>query len=112
MSDDVEAQLERIGEQLRIARVRAYLTQGDVGERAGVSRQLVSRIEQGINGEIRAYAAVASALNHRVIVEEDEALDDNGIAALDFTSEAASVDKNRPRASSGGQKPKRRPAKE
>jgi transcriptional regulator with XRE-family HTH domain len=111
MSDDVEAQLERIGEQLRIARVKAYLTQSDVGKRAGVSRQLVSRIEQGINGEIRAYVAVAAALNHRFVVEEEAAVADNGIAALDFTSEAAPIDKTRPRASSGSQKPKRRPAK-
>ena len=108
MVDDVEAQLERIGDQLRIARVKAYLTQSDVGERAGVSRQLVSRIEQGINGEIRAYAAVAAALNHRVIVEEDEALDDNGIAALDFTSETASIDGPRHRASAGRKKPKKK----
>ena len=108
MADDVEAQLQQIGDQLRIARVKAFLTQSDVGERAGVSRQLVSRIEQGINGEIRAYAAVASALNHRLIIEEQEALDDNGIAALDFTSDAASSDKTRPRASSGGKKPKKR----
>ena len=111
MVDDVEAQLERIGDQLRIARVKAYLTQSDVGERAGVSRQLVSRIEQGINGEIRAYVAVAAALNHRFVVEEHAAVADNGIAALDFTSETASPDETRPRTSSSAKKPKRRPAK-
>ena len=108
MSDDVEAQLERIGDQLRIARVKAYLTQSDVGERAGVSRQLVSRIEQGINGEIRAYVAVAAALNHRFVVEEHAAVADNGIAALDFTSETASTDGPTPRASAGRKKPKKK----
>lgn len=106
MFDDVEAQLEQIGDQLRIARVKAYLTQSDVGERAGVSRQLVSRIEQGINGEIRAYVAVAAALNHRLVVEEHAAVADNGIAALDFTSETASADGHKPRASAGRKKPK------
>ena len=76
-----------------------------------MSRQLVSRIEQGINGEIRAYVAVAAALNHRFVVEEHAAVADNGIAALDFTLEAASIDNTRPRASSAAKKPKRRPAK-
>ena len=131
VSDDVEVQLERIGDQLRIARVKAYLTQSDVGQRAGVSRQLVSRIEQGINGEIRAYVAVAAALNHRFIVEEQEAVGDVGIAALDlrsetiplpgiaaldfrsetipldFTSETVPTDQTGPKASSGGRKPKK-----
>lgn len=116
MSDDVEGQLERIGDQLRIARIKAYLTQSDVGERAGVSRQLVSRIEQGINGEIRAYVAVAAALNHRFVVEEEAPVDDNGIAALDFTTTTAPRDAGGPRASAKGKrqrearlsKPKRR----
>ena len=112
MSDDVEQQLERIGDQLRIARVKAYLTQGDVGQRAGVSRQLVSRIEQGLNGEIRAYVAVAAALNHRFIVEELAAIDDNGIAALDFTSETTPTDAPESRSSAGRKKPKKnRPTK-
>ncbi len=107
MSDDVEEQLARIGDQLRIARVKAYLTQGDVGQRAGVSRQLVSRIEQGFNGEIRAYLAVAAALNHRFIVEEQAAANEKAIAALDFTSEAAQDDEAGARASAGEKKPKR-----
>ncbi len=107
MSDDVEEQLARIGDQLRIARVKAYLTQGDVGQRAGVSRQLVSRIEQGFNGEIRAYLAVAAALNHRFIVEEQAAGNEKAIAALDFTSEASPTDDAVTRASSGEKKPKR-----
>ena len=73
-----------------------------------MSRQLVSRIEQGINGEIRAYVAVASALNHRFVVEEHAAVADNGIAGLDFTSEAASIGETRPRASAGRKKPKKK----
>jgi len=108
MSDDVEEQLGRIGDQLRIARVKAYLTQSDVGQRAGVSRQLVSRIEQGFNGEIRAYVAVAAALNHRFIVEEQAAIDDNGIAGLDFTSEMAPIDGPKTRASAGRKKPNKK----
>lgn len=99
---DVEKQLEAIGAQLRIARVKAYLTQSDVGQRAGVSRQLVSRIEQGCNGEISAYVAVAAALNHRLMVEEQAAMSDNGILGLDFTS---SEDMS-PRATAEGKKPK------
>jgi hypothetical protein len=71
-----------------------------------VSRQLVSRIEQGCNGEISAYVAVAAALNHRFIVEELDAIDDNGIAALDFNSEPTPIAETGPRASAGGKKPK------
>ncbi len=112
MSDHVEEQLERIGEQLRIARVKAFLTQSDVGQRAGVSRQLVSRIEQGLNGEIRAYLAVAAALNHRFVVEEQTGINEKGMAALDFTSEPTPPDDARLRASAAGKKSKRsRPAK-
>ena len=85
MADEVQDQLEKIGAQLRLARVKEYLTQSDVGRWAGVSRQLVSRIEQGCNGEISAYVAVATALNHRFILEEGPAANDNDISALDFT---------------------------
>ena len=106
MSDDVQEQLEQIGAQLRIARIKQYWTQSDVGERAGVSRQLVSRIEQGCNGEISAYVAVAAALNHRFIVEEHAVINDNGIAALDFTSEPTPIAETGPKASAAGKKPK------
>lgn len=66
--DVVEKHLERLGAALREARLKANLTQGEVGEQAGVSRQLVSRIEQGCNGEISAYLAVASALRLDVVL--------------------------------------------
>jgi transcriptional regulator with XRE-family HTH domain len=112
MSDHVEEQLERIGDQLRIARVKAFLTQSEVGQRAGVSRQLVSRIEQGLNGEIRAYLAVAAALNHRFLVEEQATINEKGVAALDFTSEPTPADDTRIRASSARKKSRKsRPAK-
>ena len=66
MGDDVRSDLEKIGAALRDARLRALLSQSEVGQRAGVSRQLVSRIEQGLNGEITAYGAVAAALEYRL----------------------------------------------
>lgn len=106
MPDDVQEQLEQIGAQLRIARVKQYWTQSDVGQRAGVSRQLVSRIEQGCNGEISAYVAVAAALNYRFILEEQPAINDNDVAALDFTSEPAPVRRTQTEASAGRKKPK------
>lgn len=84
MPDDVLEQLEKIGAVLRDARVKAYLTQSDVAERAGVSRQLVGRIEQGINGEASAYAAVAAALNHRLTLVQESAVTNDGPAGLDF----------------------------
>ena len=62
MDDLVGKNLEVIGAALRDARVNAMRTQSEIGQAAGVSRQLVSRIEQGCNGEISAYIAVAAAL--------------------------------------------------
>lgn len=67
----VQERLEKVGAALRDARLKAGLTQGEVGEQAGVSRQLVSRIEQGCNGEISAYLAVATALRLGVAMVEE-----------------------------------------
>jgi transcriptional regulator with XRE-family HTH domain len=82
--DEVGNSLEQIGATLREARVKALLTQSEVGHRAGVSRQLVSRIEQGCNGEISAYIAVAAALQYRFTVLQDADLTDNELAGLDL----------------------------
>lgn len=69
MADDVHEHLAQLGAQLRHARMQAGLTLEDVGQRAGVSRQLLSKIESGHpHGEIGAVAAVASALNYRLAV--------------------------------------------
>ncbi len=84
MGDDVQEQLEAVGAVLREARVKAYMTQSDVAERAGVSRQLVGRIEQGLNGEISAYVAVAGALNHRFALVQEAAVRNDGPAGLEF----------------------------
>lgn len=73
MDDAVAASLEKIGALLRDARLKAMLTQTEVGQLAGVSRQLVSRIEQGCNGEISAYLSVAAALQQRFSVIAEEA---------------------------------------
>ncbi len=82
----IQESLESIGAQLRDARVEAFLTQTDVGERAGVSRQLVSRIEQGCNGEISAYVAVATALSFRFRLDREGAIvAANDSAGLDFS---------------------------
>ncbi|MFN8071363.1 MAG: helix-turn-helix transcriptional regulator [Mycobacterium sp.] len=82
----IQESLESIGAQLRDARVEAFLTQTDVGERAGVSRQLVSRIEQGCNGEISAYVAVATALSFRFRLDREGAtVAANDSAGLDFS---------------------------
>jgi transcriptional regulator with XRE-family HTH domain len=85
MPESVQENLEKIGATLRDARVAALLTQSEVGQQAGVSRQLISRIEQGINGEIQAYASVAAALQHRLAVVEETSLNDNTPAGLDFS---------------------------
>lgn len=64
---DVREQLAQLGAQLRSARLQANLSQDELGRRAGVSRQLVSRIESGHpNGEISAVIAVANALEYSI----------------------------------------------
>lgn len=106
MSDELHKDLEAIGAELRVARIKAYLTQSDVGQRAGVSRQLVSRIEQGCNGEISAYLSVAAALNHRFVLMEQAATNDAGMAALDFTSDPAAADTGSPKQPPRQRKPR------
>jgi transcriptional regulator with XRE-family HTH domain len=84
MDEAVQASLEQIGATLRDARVKALMTQSEVGQLAGVSRQLISRIEQGCNGEISAYFAVAAALSCQFTLTQGAAPDDNAIAGLDL----------------------------
>jgi transcriptional regulator with XRE-family HTH domain len=67
MAVDVREQLAQLGAQLRSARLAAQMSQEDLGRRAGISRQLVSRIESGHpNGEIAAVIAVANALEYSI----------------------------------------------
>jgi len=86
MVDDVQGSLETIGATLRDARLKEFRTQSEVGELAGVSRQLVSRIEQGCNGEISAYIAVAAALRHRFALVDEAGRNDTKSPGLDFVS--------------------------
>lgn len=87
MAGLIEEVLAGIGAQLRHARVAAGLTQQDVANRAGVSRQLVGRIENGLNGEISAFIAVANALDYRLGVTEEVPLNDAEQAALDLINQ-------------------------
>jgi transcriptional regulator with XRE-family HTH domain len=65
----VDRQLTQLGAMLRNARIEAGLTQDELGARAGVSRQLVSRIESGSpRGEVGRVAQVAAALGYRLTV--------------------------------------------
>lgn len=70
MLDAAREQLAQLGAELRRARVQDARSQADVGEQAGLSRQLVHRIEAGISGGIAAYLAVAGALNRRIALIE------------------------------------------
>jgi transcriptional regulator with XRE-family HTH domain len=65
----VDRQLTQLGATLRNARIEAGLTQDELGARADVSRQLVSRIESGSpRGEVGRVAQVAAALGYRLTV--------------------------------------------
>ncbi|WP_170847466.1 helix-turn-helix transcriptional regulator [Mycolicibacterium fluoranthenivorans] len=84
MASLVAETLAQIGAQLRRVRIQAGLTQQDVAFRANVSRQLVGRIENGLNGEVSAYVAVASVLDHRFTVVQEVPLNDHELAALEL----------------------------
>lgn len=65
----VDRQLAHLGAALRNVRIEAGLTQDELGARAGVSRQLVSRVESGNpRGELGRVAQVAAALGYRLTV--------------------------------------------
>ena len=56
--------LFRMGEQIRLARLRRHLSAELVAERAGISRMTLSNIEKGSSSvAIGSYAAVLHALN-------------------------------------------------
>ena len=58
----------RIGSTLRVIRIRKHLRQSDVARRAGVSRQLVGRVENGAAGRypLDTTRAIALALGARL----------------------------------------------
>ncbi|NKY35047.1 helix-turn-helix domain-containing protein [Nocardia speluncae] len=66
-------QLIQLGAALRRARIEAGLTQQQLGDLAGVSRQLVSRVEAGSpRGEIGRFAQIADALKMRLVIAPAE----------------------------------------
>ncbi|SKK33987.1 helix-turn-helix domain-containing protein [Mycobacteroides abscessus] len=72
-SKRVAAQLTKLGGQLQNARIKARLSQADIATQAGLTRQLVSRIEAGnSHGEIGAVAAYADALGLRLSLTSPE----------------------------------------
>jgi len=62
-------QLARLGAELRSAREQRRLTQGDVGERAGLGRMIVSRMERGLGSStIEALQRVALAVGRPAVI--------------------------------------------
>jgi len=70
--------LERMGEQIKLARLRRTLSSQLIAERAGISRQTLYAIENGsATVSIGSYAAVLHALNNMdtdllLIARDDE----------------------------------------
>jgi transcriptional regulator with XRE-family HTH domain len=58
----------RLGNTLRVLRIRKHLRQSDVARRAGISRQVVGRVESGLAGRyaLDTIRALAEALGARV----------------------------------------------
>jgi len=61
--DVVSEHLKQLGAELKAARRAANITQDSLATHAGISRQLLIRIEAGHNAEIASYLAVATALD-------------------------------------------------
>ncbi|MFV2064655.1 MAG: helix-turn-helix transcriptional regulator, partial [Chloroflexota bacterium] len=61
----------RIGNTLRVIRIRKHLRQSDVARRAGVRRETVGRLERGGLGRVRldTFRSIATALGIRVDVQ-------------------------------------------
>jgi transcriptional regulator with XRE-family HTH domain len=87
MDGSIQEQLRQLGAELRHARIKAAINQTELAQRAGVSRQLVSRIENGLNAEMGAYLAVINALHRRVRIVEEAAATPDDLAALDLMDE-------------------------
>ena len=82
----------RLGNTLRVLRIRKHLRQSDVARRAGVSRQLIGRVEAGSAGRypLDTMRAIANALGARI----DTQLRYRG-AELDRIMNAAHADLHR-----------------
>ncbi|WP_280398806.1 helix-turn-helix domain-containing protein [Nocardia carnea] len=69
----IPRRIVQLGAALRKARMQAGLTQHQLGELAGVSRQLVSRVEAGSpRSEIAGVAQIADALGMRLVAVPSE----------------------------------------
>lgn len=77
--------LKGLGSRFRHARLSAGLSQAEVATRAGVSRQLVGRVEAGANGEIRAYMTIAAVLELQIWALPQEPLNASELAAIDLS---------------------------
>lgn len=61
--------ISRLGNQIREARTRRGLTQAQLGELAGLTRQKVIAVEKGTQSvAMSAYARVLSALDSELVV--------------------------------------------
>ena len=79
----VEAALERLGNNIRIARLRRLLTQAELAERIGVSRFVVAAMERGKpSTSVAAYLGALWALGlvDDMLRVADPAGDAHGIA--------------------------------
>lgn len=66
-----DAALADLGRQVRRLRQAGGWTQGEVAEAAGISRQLLSRMERGtVQGQLATLLAVVSGLGGEIVVAE------------------------------------------
>jgi transcriptional regulator with XRE-family HTH domain len=91
--EEVTAIAQRLGERIRIARVRRRLRQGDMAARTGLSRSTIQAIERGnITCSFGAVLHVLwnLGLSTEIEIIADPGLDDRGLA-LSLTSEGKRV---------------------
>ena len=81
----LDAGLADIGRQVRSLRRAGGWTQAEVAEAAGISRQLLSRMERGtVQGQLATLLAVVTGLGGEIVVAEraSDEVDITGLAGM------------------------------
>ena len=75
LSPTLEALLPRVGENIKLARLRRKITSSILAERAGMTRTTLRKIENGDSGvTFGAYASVLFCLNLLLLLAKDDTL--------------------------------------
>lgn len=63
---------QQVAEKLKIARVEAQMTQGDVARETGLLRNNISVIESGSNVKLATVEKIAFALGKKIVIQIED----------------------------------------